>query len=81
LGPRAYDEKRVKRTNNQISETKKNVKDILLSTMIEGRQTSGRNEIPFKNRAMIDSNYAKTRSIRQDLLILAKTPKAMFSKW
>ena len=44
-------------------------------------QTSGRNEIPFKQRAMMDSNYAKNRSIRQDLIILAKTPRAMISKW
>lgn len=83
VGPRAYVKKELKEQTIKYPETKKYVKDILsVKPGITGPwQTEGRNEIPFKTRAMIDSNYAKNRSIRQDLIILAKTPKAMLSKW
>lgn len=83
VGPRAYVKKELQEQTAKYPETKKYVNDILsVKPGITGTwQTSGRNEIPFKKRAMIDSNYAKNRSIRQDLIILAKTPKAMISKW
>ena len=83
VGPRAYVKKELKEQTEKYPETKKYVKDILsVKPGITGPwQTSGRNEIPFKQRAMMDSNYAKNRSIRQDLIILAKTPRAMISKW
>lgn len=83
VGPRAYVKKELQEQTAKYPETKKYVNDILsVKPGITGPwQTSGRNEIPFKKRALIDSNYAKNRSIRQDLIILAKTPKAMISKW
>jgi lipopolysaccharide/colanic/teichoic acid biosynthesis glycosyltransferase len=83
VGPRAYVKKELKEQTNKYPETKKYVQDILsVKPGITGPwQTGGRNEIPFKTRALIDSNYAKNRSIRQDLAILIKTPKAMLSKW
>lgn len=83
VGPRAYVKKELKEQTEKYPETKKYVKDILsVKPGITGPwQTSGRNEIPFKKRALIDSKYAKNRSIRQDLAILARTPKAMLSKW
>ena len=83
VGPRAYVKKELQEQTVKYPETKKYIKDILsVKPGITGPwQTSGRNEIPFKKRALIDSNYAKNRSIREDLIILAKTPKAMISKW
>ena len=83
VGPRAYVKRELKEQTEKYPKTKKYVKDILsVKPGITGPwQTSGRNEIPFKKRALIDSNYAKNRSIHQDLVILAKTPKAMLSKW
>jgi lipopolysaccharide/colanic/teichoic acid biosynthesis glycosyltransferase len=83
VGPRAYVKNELKEQTKKYPETKKYVKDILsVKPGITGPwQTSGRNEIPFKKRAYIDSQYAKNRSIIQDLTILAKTPKAMLSKW
>jgi lipopolysaccharide/colanic/teichoic acid biosynthesis glycosyltransferase len=44
-------------------------------------QTSGRNEIPFDKRAQLDAEYADHRTLFRDIIILAKTPKAMLSKW
>lgn len=83
VGPRAYVKKELKEQTEKYPETRKYVKDILsVKPGITGPwQTSGRNEIPFKKRAQIDSFYAKNRSLRQDFLILFKTPKAMLSKW
>jgi lipopolysaccharide/colanic/teichoic acid biosynthesis glycosyltransferase len=44
-------------------------------------QTSGRNEIPFYKRAEMDAKYAQNKNIKDDLIILLRTPKAMLSKW
>ena len=83
VGPGAYVKKELKEQTEKYPETRKYVKDILsVKPGITGPwQTSGRNEIPFKKRAQIDSFYAKNRSLRQDFIILFKTPKAMLSKW
>jgi lipopolysaccharide/colanic/teichoic acid biosynthesis glycosyltransferase len=83
VGPRAYVKKELKEQTNKYPETKKYVKSILsVKPGITGPwQTSGRNEIPFKKRTEIDYQYANNNSIRQDLIILLKTPMAMFSKW
>ncbi len=83
VGPRAYVKKELKEQTEKYPETRKYVKDILsVKPGITGPwQTSGRNEIPFKKRAQIDSFYAKNRSLHQDFIILFKTPKAMLSKW
>lgn len=83
VGPRAYVKKELEEQTKKYPETQKYVKDILsIKPGITGPwQTSGRNEIPFKQRAMMDSEYAKHRSIYQDIKILAKTPSAMLSKW
>ena len=64
-------------------ETKKYRKKILsVKPGITGIwQTSGRNEIPFTQRAKIDSTYASENSIINDIKILFKTPQAMISKW
>ncbi|MGD9129057.1 MAG: sugar transferase [Candidatus Woesebacteria bacterium] len=83
VGPRAYLKKELEEQTKKYKSTRKYRKDILsVKPGITGVwQTSGRNEIPFKQRAQIDSNYAKQRSIKKDIEILLKTPKAMLSKW
>lgn len=83
VGPRAYVRKELDEQTNRYPETKK-YKDQILSVNpgITGPwQTSGRNEIPFSVRAKMDAEYASQKSIWNDILILAKTPKAMLSKW
>ncbi len=83
VGPRAYVRKELEEQTNRYPETKNYIANILsVKPGITGIwQTSGRNEIPFPQRAKIDAQYARHKNILQDLLILAKTPKAMLSKW
>jgi lipopolysaccharide/colanic/teichoic acid biosynthesis glycosyltransferase len=83
IGPRAYVEKELKEQTKKYPETKKYVKKILsIKPGITGPwQTSGRNEIPFKQRAAMDAEYADNKNIWTDVKILLKTPKAMLSKW
>lgn len=44
-------------------------------------QVSGRNDVPWDKRVMLDAEYAKKRSLLEDVLIVIRTPKAMISKW
>lgn len=83
IGPRAYVRKELDEQTNRYPETKKYV-DLILSVKpgITGPwQTSGRNEIPFRQRAKMDADYAQKHSIMHDIGILFRTPKAMISKW
>jgi len=83
VGPRAYVQEELDEQMEKYPETKKYLKDILaVKPGITGIwQTSGRNEIPFAQRAQIDGQYAHRQSIWQDIIIMFKTPKAMLSKW
>jgi exopolysaccharide production protein ExoY len=83
VGPRAYVQEELDEQMEKYPETKKYLKDILaVKPGITGIwQTSGRNEIPFTQRAQIDSQYAHRQSIWQDIVIMLRTPKAMLSKW
>ena len=83
VGPRAYVAKELEEQQKKYPETKKLIDDILsVKPGITGPwQTSGRNELPFNVRAKMDAEYARQRSIWNDMLILAKTPRAMISKW
>lgn len=83
VGPRAYVKKELEQQTQRYPETKELMEDILqVKPGITGPwQTSGRNEVPFVQRAKMDAQYAQQRSIWTDILILAKTPKAMISKW
>lgn len=83
VGPRAYMRQELKEQTDRYPETKGYLNDILsVKPGITGVwQTSGRNEIPFTQRAKIDANYARNRSLKQDIKILVKTPQAMLSKW
>lgn len=83
VGPRAYVEKELKEQSERYPETKALLKDILsVKPGITGPwQVSGRNDIPFAQRAKMDADYARQRSIWNDILILFKTPQAMISRW
>ena len=83
IGPRAYLKEELDEQVKKYPVTKKYLTSILsVKPGITGPwQVSGRNEIPFTKRAKLDADYAKKRSIGNDLLILLKTPKAMLSKW
>jgi lipopolysaccharide/colanic/teichoic acid biosynthesis glycosyltransferase len=43
-------------------------------------QVSGRNEIPFRERLMMESEYATHRSILKDMYILLKTPFVVITR-
>jgi lipopolysaccharide/colanic/teichoic acid biosynthesis glycosyltransferase len=83
VGPRAYVRKELEEQTQKYPNTKK-YKDKILSIKpgVTGPwQTSGRNEVPFAQRAKMDAEYASKKSIWKDIEILFKTPKAMISKW
>lgn len=83
VGPRAYVPTELKEQPSRYPETKK-LMDIILSVKpgVTGPwQTSGRNDIPFDTRAKLDAEYAKSKSIMRDIIIILKTPAAMLSKW
>jgi lipopolysaccharide/colanic/teichoic acid biosynthesis glycosyltransferase len=83
VGPRAYVSTELEEQSERYPETKEFIPLILsVKPGITGPwQTSGRNEVPFPNRARLDAEYAKKPSIWKDIMILLKTPQAMISKW
>jgi len=83
VGPRAYREEELKEYEAKYPHTKKYIDDIRsVRPGITGVwQTSGRNDITFEKRAKLDSAYVRKRSLRQEILILLKTPLAMISRW
>jgi undecaprenyl-phosphate galactose phosphotransferase len=83
VGPRAYVRKELDEQAEKYPETKKYITHILsVKPGITGPwQTGGRNEVPFSVRAKLDADYAKKKSITNDISIMFKTPKAMISKW
>jgi len=83
VGPRAYLKKELDEQTKRYPKTKEYVSAILsVKPGITGPwQTSGRNEVPFEQRAKMDAEYAKKKSIVNDIAILLRTPKAMISKW
>ncbi len=83
VGPRAYVQKELDEQTERYPDTKKYIPHILsVKPGITGVwQTSGRNEIPFTQRAAMDAKYARHKSIKQDINLLLQTPKAMISKW
>jgi lipopolysaccharide/colanic/teichoic acid biosynthesis glycosyltransferase len=83
VGPRAYMWEELTEQTKRYPETKPLVDAILsIKPGVSGPwQVSGRNEVPFITRAKMDAEYAARKSIWRDLLIIVKTPAAMFSKW
>jgi len=83
VGPRAYVAKELEDQKKKYPATRPLINQILsVKPGITGPwQTSGRNEVPFDQRAKMDAAYANKRSIINDFLIMLKTPRAMLSKW
>jgi lipopolysaccharide/colanic/teichoic acid biosynthesis glycosyltransferase len=83
VGPRAYREEELQEYEKKYPTTKKYIDDIRsVKPGITGLwQTSGRNELNFEQRAKLDSKYIRNQSIRQELLIILKTPMSMISRW
>jgi lipopolysaccharide/colanic/teichoic acid biosynthesis glycosyltransferase len=83
IGPRAYMRQEIEEQTKKYPETQQYIDDILsIKPGVTGPwQVSGRNEIPFTKRAELDAQYANQKNILKDILILLRTPKAMFSKW
>ena len=83
VGPRAYRPQELVDQQKKYPGTKKLIKKALtIKPGITGLwQVSGRNDVPFDKRVMIDAEYAKRRSLIEDIMILLRTPKAMLSKW
>lgn len=83
VGPRAYREEELQEYEKKYPNTKKYINDIRsVKPGITGLwQTSGRNELNFEQRAKLDSKYIRNQSIRQELLIILKTPMSMISRW
>lgn len=83
IGPRAYVAKELNEQAERYPETQKYIEKIkTIKPGITGPwQVSGRNDIPFVQRAKMDAEYADVRNIWNDILILWKTPRAMISRW
>ena len=83
VGPRAYREEELQEYEKKYPTTKKYIDDTKsVKPGITGLwQTSGRNELNFEQRAKLDSKYIRNQSIRQELLIILKTPMSMISRW
>ncbi len=83
VGPRAYREEELQEYSRRYPHTQKYI-DIIRTAKpgITGLwQTSGRNQLNFEDRAKLDAYYIVNRSLRQEIIILLKTPFAMFSIW
>lgn len=83
VGPRAYVQQELDEQADKHPETRELIDKILsVKPGITGPwQVSGRNEIPFVQRAKMDADYARQRSIWNDIVILVRTPRAMISRW
>ena len=83
VGPRAYRPQELVDQQKKYPGTKKLIKKALtIKPGITGLwQVSGRNDVPFDKRVMIDAEYANRKSLWEDVKILIRTPMAMISKW
>lgn len=83
VGPRAYREEELQEYEAKYPHTIKYIRDIRsVKPGVTGKwQTSGRNELSFEQRAKLDSQYIRNRSMRQEIGIIFKTPFAMISRW
>ena len=83
VGPRAYRPQELVDQQKKYPGTKKLIKKALtIKPGITGLwQVSGRNDVPFDKRVMIDAEYANRKSLWEDVKILIRTPMEMISKW
>ena len=82
VGPRAYFPFELEEQAERYPEAKEHIELLLeVKPGITGPwQVGGRNEIPFVERARMDADYAKKRSILYDLMIILKTPVAIITR-
>jgi len=83
VGPRAYRNEELNEYATKYPNTQKYIADIRsIKPGITGPwQVSGRNSLSFEKRSKLDSDYANNRSILNEIIIIIKTPFAMFSNW
>lgn len=81
VGPRAYYADELKDQQKVYPQSKNHIRELLQAKPgITGYwQVGGRSEVNFDKRVKMDADYAKTRSVVQDLTIMLKTPWAMIS--
>lgn len=81
VGPRAYYPDELRDQQKKYPHTREAVKIVLsVKPGITGVwQVSGRSQINFDRRIQLDAAYAKKRSILYDILLILRTPVAMFS--
>lgn len=81
VGPRAYYPDELKNQQKIYPQSRKYISELLrVKPGITGYwQVTGRSEINFDKRVEIDAQYARQKSIFQDIMIIVKTPWAMLS--
>lgn len=81
VGPRPYYPDELKEQQKKYPGTQELVKVVLsVKPGITGAwQVSGRSEVNFDKRIIIDAEYVKRKDLLDDFLILAKSPWAMIS--
>lgn len=82
VGPRAYYPYEVEEQKERFPDSVKYL-DLAVSVKpgITGVwQTGGRSEVSFEERVKMDAEYARSRSLLQDLVLLTKTPYVVLSK-
>lgn len=82
VGPRAYYQFELKEQSERFKESEEYINRALtVKPGITGVwQISGRSNINFVDRIKMDAEYARKRSLLYDLIILLKTPAAVFSR-
>ncbi len=80
IGPRAYYPDELEEQRKNFPQCQKFIDQALTAKpgMTGLWQVSGRSEVGFEKRIEMDAIYAQTRSLLQDLIILVKTPLAVF---
>lgn len=81
VGPRPYYPEELKEQTKKYPHTKKHVEEVLnVKPGITGLwQVSGRSEVNFDKRILMDAEYARKKSLLLDLMIIFKTPWVMIS--
>lgn len=81
VGPRAYYPDELREQQKKYPETRDAVKIVLsVKPGLTGYwQVSGRSDINFDKRILMDAEYVKKRSILFDLLIIARSPLAIIT--
>ena len=83
VGPRAYRKEELDQYEKKYPQAINNIRIIRSAKPgITGLwQISGRNDMNFEQRAELDARYILNRSLRQEIIIILKTPFAMLSSW